>query len=215
MIIHLGKRWPQQPGCIAIVSVGFITGGSPHHQALVMDAAKEWERCNIKLDWGPPEESHVRIAFNTESSFSYLGIDAKGVDSKKPTMGLDVRDNDRDLRSTILHEFGHTLGAVHEYFSPYFPYDWNRVAIENYFEEKLGSREKTVDKLDIDIVRQTRPNQPHHLISTFDEKSIMMYSMKRDWLRRHDKFKQEPKRLARDESPTMMDIQKMKEAYTR
>jgi hypothetical protein len=46
MIIHLGKRWPQQPGCIASISVGFITGGSPHHQALVMDAAKEWERCS-------------------------------------------------------------------------------------------------------------------------------------------------------------------------
>ena len=31
-----------------------------------------------------------------------------------------------ELRSVVLHEFGHALGAVHEHESPYASIPWNK-----------------------------------------------------------------------------------------
>ena len=57
-----------------------------------------------------------------QGSWSYLGTDATRVPKESFTMNLGYVD-----RPTVLHEFGHSLGLIHEHQSP-FPggFEWNR-----------------------------------------------------------------------------------------
>ena len=57
-----------------------------------------------------------------QGSWSYLGTDATRVPKESFTMNLGFVD-----RSTVLHEFGHSLGLIHEHQSP-FPggFEWDR-----------------------------------------------------------------------------------------
>ena len=57
-----------------------------------------------------------------QGSWSYLGTDATRVPKESFTMNLGFVD-----RPTVLHEFGHSLGLIHEHQSP-FPggFKWNR-----------------------------------------------------------------------------------------
>jgi len=221
MIIDLEKRWPQQPGEPTVISVGFMPGAPRHLQELVIEAAKEWEKCNIRFEWGPPEKSDIRIAitiaFNKseESSWTVVGTEAKRLSSDTPTMELTWANNENAFRHSILHEFGHVLGAEHEHCSPYFPYHWNRAVIESAFERQLGSREKAIDMLRRNMKRRIPPNQPNVLISRFDEKSIMMYVLHKEWLRWHNDFKKEPRHFLENHDLSALDIRTMKEAYPR
>lgn len=57
-----------------------------------------------------------------QGSWSYLGTDATRVPKESFTMNLGFVD-----RPTVLHEFGHSLGLIHEHQSP-FPggFEWDR-----------------------------------------------------------------------------------------
>lgn len=73
--------------------------------------------------------SHCLRHVNTgQGSWSYLGTDATRVPKESFTMNLGFVD-----RPTVLHEFGHSLGLIHEHQSP-FPggFEWDR---ENVSEE--------------------------------------------------------------------------------
>ena len=56
-------------------------------------------------------------------------------------------DRFKEMDRHILHEFGHVLGAaVHEHFSPYFPYNWDKTELEKWwtdFSTATSKRPKT------------------------------------------------------------------------
>jgi hypothetical protein len=69
------------------------------------------------------EAATIRIVFNRGSSWSVVGQDVLSIESSKPTMNLGWLNGHNDLASLneqgiILHEFGHTLGLMHEHQSP-------------------------------------------------------------------------------------------------
>ena len=60
-------------------------------------------------------------------SWSYIGADAATIPKESFTMNLGFVD-----RSTVLHEFGHSLGLIHEHQSPFKGgYEWNRDEVSN------------------------------------------------------------------------------------
>ena len=67
-----------------------------------------------------------------QGSWSYLGTDATRVPKESFTMNLGFVD-----RPTVLHEFGHSLGLIHEHQSP-FPggFEWNREEVRKTHESK-------------------------------------------------------------------------------
>ena len=61
-------------------------------------------------------------------SWSYIGTDALHIPKESKTMNLGFID-----RSTVMHEFGHALGLIHEHQSPFKGgFGWNK--------EEVGER---------------------------------------------------------------------------
>ncbi len=65
---------------------------------------------------------HLSAPLVPGGSWSYLGTDATSIPLESFTMNLGFVD-----RPTILHEFGHSLGLIHEHQSPFEGgFEWNR-----------------------------------------------------------------------------------------
>ena len=73
--------------------------------------------------------AEIRITFDPGNSWSTVGRDALLVPAGSPTINFgwfaDVvtdklvsRVTDQEIRRTVLHEFGHALGFIHEHQSP-------------------------------------------------------------------------------------------------
>ncbi|KAF8128010.1 hypothetical protein EV363DRAFT_1512302 [Boletus edulis] len=140
-----------------------------------------WEHfANIKfkLVRKDSEDCKIRIGFVPGSSWSAVGASAMRININNPTLNLgwlkDKDEADEDDRSTILHEFGHALGMMHEHQSPargeYI--HLKELEVYRYYQPLLGSRE-TVKSQIIDTYNDERIMN----MSKFDMKSIMMYFM--------------------------------------
>jgi len=89
---------------------------------------KEWSRyANIQFELVVEEEArdeaHIRIDFNpSEGASSKVGTESYSVRRGRATMHLGTLDKSSVLadidRASILHEFGHALGFLHEHQSP-------------------------------------------------------------------------------------------------
>lgn len=124
----------------------------------------------------------ILIAFNPGSgSWSYLGTDCSWFSSQnRPSMNLGwINDStsDDELRSVILHEFGHALGAVHEHESPYANIPWNK---EQVYKD-LGGPPNNWDKNKVDQNMFTLYTLQDTQATDFDPDSIMLYYFPASW----------------------------------
>ena len=72
----------------------------------------------------------------------------------------------------MLHEFGHTLGCIHEHSRPDAGIPWDKPKVYAYYKEVDGWNKEEVEdqvffKYDKDIIRGSK----------VDKKSIMMYAV--------------------------------------
>lgn len=116
------------------------------------------------------QESDVRILFddpiNKHGSSSAVGTECQYVDKNTPTMyysWLDV--------GTVIHEFGHVLGMLHELQNPRDnPILWDKPNALCYYEYTQGWDEETVDLNVFKALDKEYTNG-----SSFDPNSIMKY----------------------------------------
>ncbi|KAF7125368.1 hypothetical protein CNMCM5793_001546 [Aspergillus hiratsukae] len=210
MIIDLDKVWPTNRRGIAKIRIGFLNDSyyDSDQEDRVREVAQQWEdECeNISLVWANRpkkkfENRDVRISFKPSSGgqwVSKVGTDATEVkDQSERTMTLEWTDNKQKMRRHILHEFGHMLGAEHEQFSPDFPWEFKYQAVVDHFREEVQSendkrpapkqwtaakvKEKGASRAYQDMLK--RLVQTNLEYSRFDESSIMLYTIERDWLK--------------------------------
>ena len=107
----------------------------------------------------------ITISFDPDGgAWSLVGTDA--IQQKGATMNLGWFDV-----STVLHEFGHVLGMIHEHQSPLGkPIHWDKNKVFKWARETQGWNQEETEKNILDKYDKTMING-----SDFDTLSIMLY----------------------------------------
>lgn len=183
-------------------------GGGDSVRRLVAEIGPEWTRyANLVFDFGPAGNfrdclspsagfNHIRIGFGERGYWSAVGSDSeKRLSPLQPSMNFQEFDlifnSDRypaatvvqnasvQHKGTILHEFGHAIGLLHEHQNPTLNCrDQMRLEGPNNIYQYLGgppnfwNREK-VDRNLGDVSR----TDPDYQAEESDLKSIMMYAL--------------------------------------
>lgn len=165
-----GKQW----GVGETIDIAFIEGNTSQKK-FTIQIAEEWLKyANIKFNWiSNLEKSDIRISFNPNlGSWSYVGTDSLFIPKNIATMNLGQL-----TKSTILHEFGHMLGLLHEHQNPEGGINWNR-------EKVIQSLSGPPNNWDINMIEHNVLNVANSTNSEgteFDHDSIMLYGFPDEW----------------------------------
>lgn len=167
-----------------IIRVKF-TEGDAALQTKVRDVAKRWTGQNmarLTLSFVPNNENaDIRIAFQQgNGSWSYIGTVCRSIAKDQPTMNfgwLTPDSTDEEIRSVVLHEFGHALGLIHEHQNPNKAIKWNEPAVR----KDLSGPPNNWD--DATIKRNVFDRYDPAAVDTtaVDDHSIMMYAIPKSW----------------------------------
>ena len=113
------------------------------------------------------KDADIRISFEPDiGTWSLIGTDCKREDKSNATMNFGWFDV-----STVIHEFGHSIGLIHEHQNPYgVSIPWDKQAVYKWAEETQGWDKETTDTNIINKYDKTIING-----SNFDPLSIMLY----------------------------------------
>ena len=154
------KLWPKSKLRV------FFMKKHPNQQR-IMDWANMWsQHANIRFEKSCKIFcSDIRIGFDAnDGAWSYIGTDCIG---KLKTMNLGFID-----QGTVLHEFGHALGLIHEHQSPASGgFNWDE-------EEVIKDLSGPPNYWDLQTIEHNmfgRYNEDQLLMTEYDSKSIMHY----------------------------------------
>lgn len=155
--------------------------GHPDVQAKVEEYAHQWSKhANIKFKFGYDPSAEIRISFEQEGSWSYLGTDALVIPRPEPTMNygwLTPGSAEDEFRRVVTHEFGHALGSIHEHQHPEAGIPWDKEAVYRYF---MGPPNNWT-KEDTDHNLFERYDKTITNFSAYDKDSIMHYPISNDF----------------------------------
>lgn len=161
------------------IYIKFLSGSNALQNKIKV-FAKEWEKyANVRFVFVSNGNSNVRISLDsTGGENSLIGTLANAVSQNEKTMNLDTTDfiNDTIIKRTVLHEFGHVLGLLHEHFSPISGISWNKKAVYKDLMENQGWDSATVDN---NIFRTYKLSYTNGTL--YDKLSIMEYPISSDW----------------------------------
>jgi hypothetical protein len=147
--------------------------GKPDVVAKVKELAAAWTRhANLRFAFGDWPDADIRVGFKDDGSWSYIGTDARNIPANEPTINLGyfaVPMSDADRNRAVLHEFGHTLGLVHEWQMPDAAIPWNKEAVYRYYGKPPYEWDKAT--IDMNFFEKYKPTQFPH--KPFDPQSIM------------------------------------------
>lgn len=175
--LALVKRWENGKR----LRVHFL-GGDPQIQEKVKRYAKEWEEyAKITFDFVNDPSAEIRVAFVPDgTSWSALGTDALNslwFPAGKPTINfgwLTLDTADDEYSRVVIHEFGHSLGCIHEHQSPSNSIPWNRDAVYAYYAQRGWGK----DMVDNNLFRKYDADSTQ--FSEFDKSSIMLYPIPKE-----------------------------------
>jgi serralysin len=171
MAIPITKFWKNT----TVLTVSFMGGDKSVKDRIRQHAIQWMEFANIELKFvtNSKKPTIVRIAFDTkDGSWSYVGTDNKTIEPGDPTMNygwLFPETPDEEYHRTVMHEFGHALGCIHEHQHPAGGIPWDKKAAYAYYQKQGWTKEEVdqqvFNKYKGDLIRASK----------VDKKSIMMY----------------------------------------
>ena len=170
LVLVTSKMW--EPG--DKITVSFFGGTSTQRKHVIDVCARLMEIANLKFDFITSGVGMIRTAFNASlGAWSMLGKDALGVSRSQPTMNLGF-----DQPGTYTHEFLHAVAAIHEHQSPFDnPIQWNKPQVYHDLSGPPNNWDRaTIDHNMFEHYSATLTNG-----TTFDPKSVMLYSFPASW----------------------------------
>jgi hypothetical protein len=162
--------WPNG----STINVKFVGTRNPYLENKVKQYANAWtEFANLKFNFVENGYADIKVAFRYDgSSWSRLGTSCRQSFPDEVTMNFgwfNQSTPEEEFSRTIIHEFGHALGLIHEHQNPAASIPWNRPAVYQYYA-KQGWNQQMVDfnifqKYDYNYVNAT----------IYDRESIMHY----------------------------------------
>ncbi len=170
-----GKLW--KPG--RTLRVRFLDG-DPVVQMRLQPFAHIWSQyANIKFEFGNDPAAEIRISFLQPGSWSYIGTDALTIPKNQPTMNYgwltQATENDEYSR-VVTHEFGHSIGCIHEHQNPAADIPWDKPKVYAYYQGPPNNWNK--DQVDTNLFERYSADITQ--FSAFDRDSIMLYPIPND-----------------------------------
>lgn len=166
----VNNQWPAG----GTISVKFF-GGSSYLQDQVMRYAREWTKfANVNFRVVSSGSADIRIAFTQNgASWSMVGTSSAYANQSRPSMNfgwLNDRTADYEIKRTVLHEFGHALGLLHEHQNPDGGIPWDEDAVyDHYWRTQGWDRQMTYTNVMATAERDVTQ------YSAYDQASIMHY----------------------------------------
>lgn len=165
------------------ITVAFMSGDAKL-QRRVRRVAQRWIApglANLRLVFNNEPDADVRIAFQQgDGSWSTIGTTCRQVSRGQATMNfgwIDANSPEEELRSVVLHEFGHAIGLIHEHQSPVGGFKWNRDAV---IKELSGPPNGwSVSEIEFNVLNPASPEEVD--ATAMDPASIMMYPIPASW----------------------------------
>ncbi len=156
------------------VTVKFMEGSSSL-RTRVMDYARVWTRyANVKFRVVNSGPADIRVAFTQNgSSWSMIGNSSARADQQRPSMNfgwLTDRTPEYEIKRTVLHEFGHALGLLHEHQNPAGGIPWDEAAVYAHYQRTQGWDRRTTYN---NVIATANRNLTQY--SAPDRASIMHY----------------------------------------
>lgn len=150
-----------------------FTGGTELVRTKVRTYSKMWESyANVTFKFVETGVADILVAFDEGGSWSYIGTDSRLYSHKeKPSMNygwFDENTTEEEFQRTILHEFGHALGLLHEHKNPTSDIEWNLPVVYNYYM----SQGWTKAQIDEQVLNKYSVTLSNH---NYDPSSIMHY----------------------------------------
>lgn len=159
--------------------VRFLSG-SQALQEKVKQYAKEWENyANIKFDFVETGDADIRVNLDNKGGHnSLIGQLAQSVPQDTKTMNFDTTDfaTYDAMHRTVLHEFGHAIGLLHEHYSPLAGIPWNKDLVYKELAQSQGWDKMTVD---VNLFQEYALTYTHG--TSYDRTSIMHYPVLARW----------------------------------
>ena len=174
-------RWPKET---KVLRIRFLNGDGKT-RLRVLKYANEWTAngAPIRFELDTAMDSEIRIEFARDGySQTVIGSAARKVADHKATMHfgwLNAQTDDDKFRRTVLHEFGHALGLVHEHQSsnaPAIPWRIERI----HRDLQRANSWWTMARVKRNFVDRYSQGQGQY--STYDPSSIMIYPIPAEWV---------------------------------
>lgn len=161
------------------IYIKFLSG-SKAMQDKVKAIVKEWEKyANLKFEFVQVGASNIRINLDNKGGHnSMIGTLANNAAEDERTMNFDTTDfkTYAAMRRTVLHEFGHAIGLLHEHYSPVAGIPWNKQAVYEELKKTQGWDKTTVD---VNLFQQYNISYTNG--TEYDKNSIMHYPVFARW----------------------------------